>query len=246
MTAVILFVDLLGARNKWKTGGVPAATRAFNEFADLVLNALRPEAPGSIRRGGIETDSAMIAFDTPLAALRTARRLFCDAFRKGKNADASRLWLRGSLVAADDNASLRREAQLAAPFDRVSMFTYSTESLDAISIEKGGFKGMRFLIRPEVIDRAAKEALRLPLGDFALYPFRRLSHSSYPDNPGGEIQDFLWMACGDEAEWQRIARRMSSRLRYSARDPEEFIQAAATQVVFHECGAIRQSLAVRS
>jgi hypothetical protein len=39
---------------------------------------------------------------------------------------------------------------------------------------------------------------------------------------------------------------MTARLRHAAKDPEEFSQAAATQVIFHEYGAMRQSVISRT
>lgn len=105
---------------------------------------------------------------------------------------------------------------------------------------------MRLLIREEIINDRVRAAFRIQYGKNSFIPFRRLRHSNYPKTIEGNLIDFLWMAEGDDREWSNIMIHMTSRLRYSARDPEEFIHAAATQVVFHECAAIRQSVKVRA
>lgn len=67
--AAILFVDMLGARQAWQTGGVPTAVASFNHFARMVVAATRPERPDSVLRGGVETDSAMLVFQSVVPAL---------------------------------------------------------------------------------------------------------------------------------------------------------------------------------
>lgn len=243
---VALFVDLLGARRKWQTGGVPEATRAFNHFSQMVIAAARQSSAGTILDGGIETDSAMLICDGPITALTIAGRLYHWAFQNARRPDAPRLWLRGSLVPFDDDEFIRREATANIPLDNVNIFTYSPNALDAISIEKAGFKGMRLLLREETVDDEVRAAFRIPFDGYALIPLRRLRHIGYPVVIEGRLIDFLWMATGDDDEWHDISIHMTSRLRHSAKDPEEFAQAAATQVVFHECAAIRQSVKTRA
>lgn len=50
------------------------------------------------------------------------------------------------------------------------------------------------------------------------------------------------MASSEPADWQHAERRMSTRFRDSTKDPDEFAQAVATQVLFHEASAIFQSV----
>lgn len=245
--SVILFVDMLGAQKKWQTGGVPEAIEAFEHFAKMVIAAIREEPSGSVAGGGIETDSAMIVFASALPALRAAKRLFLWAFYNRLNPTAPRLWLRGSLVRHDAAVpQLRRESRMSAPFESVSIFTYTAAAFDAISVEKSGFKGMRLLLRDGVIDTQTKAELKIGFDNFSFTPFRKLRHIGYPSVSEGDLNDFLWMACGDDQEWRDLSLHMTSRLRHAAKDPDEFAQAAATQVVFHECGAIRQSVISRA
>jgi hypothetical protein len=73
-------------------------------------------------------------------------------------------------------------------------------------------------------------------------PFKSLTNSVYPRRIAHVYEDFLWMARSEEAEWRKLKRSMSDRLRWSAQDSEEFVQAASTQVVFNETVAIFRSL----
>ncbi len=113
-------------------------------------------------------------------------------------------------------------------------------------MEKSGFKGMRLLVNLELVTTHVQNEMRLAFGKRTLIPFRRLNYSYYPERVSEGYTDFLWMACQSEEEWQDRTLRMTSRLRYAARDEEELAQAAATQIVFHECAAIRQSVISRS
>ena len=229
---------MLGARKKWQTGGVDAAEEAFQHFTRMVVAAVREEDPSTVVRGGIETDSAMIVLNGAIPALSIAKRLYHFAFTNRRNPSAPRLWLRGSMVADGDDTFLRRSSHLGSQFQDVDVFTYSRPALDAISIEKSGFKGMRLLVAADLITDSVKRAFRIPFGEMYFTPFKRLRYSGYPTGKDG-LLDFLWMACQEESEWDDVSLHMTYRLRHSSCDAEEFAQAAATQVMFHECGALR-------
>lgn len=243
---VILFIDMLGARQLWQAGGVDASRRAFDRFTSMVVASARTEPPSSVIDGGVETDAAMLVCQSTEVALRIAQRLFLHAFGLGKRPGDVRLWLRGSLVPHDGAANLRSEASLSPPLEAVRVFPYSGSALDAISIEKSGFRGMRLLLREEAIDSQLRESLRIPFGRFSFIPLRRLHHSGYPRIVQGGLVDYLWMATGDENAWHERSLQMTRRLRHSGQDQGEFAQAAATQVVFHECAAICQSVRSRA
>ena len=237
---------MLGARKKWQSGGAEEATKAFNHFHRMVIASVKAEPRGVVLNGGVETDSALLVCESTISALKIARRLFLWSFKNTRNPDSPRLWLRGSLVPNEDEIATRRESPLSKPFDCMSAFTYSKAALDAISIEKAGFKGMRLLVRAEAINAETNRLLRIPFDGYSLIPLRKLRHIGYPKIIEGELMDFLWMACQEESDWYDISIHMTSRLRHSAKDQEEFSQAAATQVLFHECAAIRQSVISRA
>lgn len=76
-------------------------------------------------------------------------------------------------------------------------------------------------------------------------PFKKLANSAYPGRIASGYSDYLWMARQEEDDWRRLKLFMSKRLRWCAQDAEEFLQAAATQVVFNETVAIFRSLEAR-
>ena len=243
--SVILFVDMLGSRKKWESGGVEEATSAFVHFHRMVMASVKAEPPDSVISGGVETDGALLICQSTISALNIAKRLFRWSFDNARNPNAPRLWLRGSLVPNNDNNEYRKESVLAKPFGHMRAFTYTKSALDAISIEKAGFKGMRLLVRSEAIDAETKRQLKIAFDEYSLVPFRTFRHIGYPKAVQGQLQDYLWMATNDEQEWHDLSLHMTSRLRHSARDQEEFAQAASTQVVFHEYAAIQQSIKSR-
>jgi hypothetical protein len=60
--AVILFIDMLGARKRWQSGGVVEAMPAFYRFKTLVNTATRRAPAGEVLDGVIETDAAMLVW----------------------------------------------------------------------------------------------------------------------------------------------------------------------------------------
>ncbi|MHB8078351.1 MAG: hypothetical protein ACYDIE_03750 [Candidatus Krumholzibacteriia bacterium] len=178
--SVILFVDMLGARKLWETGGTSASQRAFDRFTAMVVASSRAEPAGALVDGGIENDSAMLVCQSTEVALRIAQRLYLSAFSLGRHPDDARLWLRGGVVPHDGSADLRRKARLDHPLEAVSVFPYAPCALDAISIEKAGFKGMRLLLRGEVVSAELRRALRIPFNGHSFIPLRKLGHSGYP------------------------------------------------------------------
>jgi len=242
--AVILFIDLLGARARWKRGGIETSVRAFNHFTAFMIAAAKMDLEYVID-GLIETDAAAFVCSEPEAAFRIARRAYLRAFATPGGSMRERLWLRGAVVPAGEGP-LRTGRTAWGPASRVNIFTYSREFFDAVAIEKSGFKGMRLLVRGDVVTARIKRTLALPIGPRWLIPLRRLRHSGYAPGPSEDLQDFLWMSTADSDEWRRLEYTMSSRLRDCTSDQEEFAQAAATQVLFHEASAIYHSVVNRA
>ena len=88
-----------------------------------------------------------------------------------------------------------------------------------------------------LVTEGLKNDLALSFGRLKMHCLRRLRHSSYPSQGDG-LQDYLWPAVPELETWREKQMTMSRRLRDSNGDPEEFAQAAATQVVFHEVAAL--------
>ena len=242
--AVILFIDLLGARARWKHGGLATSVATFGQFTRSMIAAARPELP-HVLDGGIETDAAAFVCDGPFSALRIARRAFLRAFETPKGAIRERLWLRGALVPSAGEP-LRTERPAHGSGSQLRICTYSRDFFDAVAIEKSGFQGMRLLVRRGVISPADRRDLAMSVGNRLIVPVMRLKHSPYPPGPTNDLEDFLWMAHQEAKDWRPILRHMSRRLRWSIADSDEFAQAAATQVLFHEAMAVFQSVSSRA
>ena len=237
---VLLFIDMLGVKSRWHSGGLQAAESAFSVFRDVMIEAMAVVDPKKIVMGSIECDSCAIVCENLGVALDISRRAFRSVFLVAPQPEATRIWLRGAIVKHSGNF-LRRTKPLISQIDQISVHEYSRSLLQAIAVEKAGFKGMRIVVAGGA---GLGEKTRRRLG--SLYhreynkhfaPFRRLS-LPYPGRLKKGCSDYLWMASETEEEWDAIKTIMVRRLRWSASDPDEFAQAAATQVAFHACGAL--------
>ena len=236
----IAYFDLLGTRKKWEKGGRAAVEATFARFEELVRQGLAQVGPEGVLDGGIEADSAVFVCADEALALRLSQTIFAAAFSAtNPEQEANRPWIRGAIVRVLEPGPLRTPAPMNPPFAHMAVHRYSAPFLDAISVERSGFKGMRILIEDALVTEALRGAVRIPVGGRNLIPLRRLDHSDYRVNG---YQDWLWMLPPDEETWLRRRQQMATRLRWAAKDPEEFLHAAATQVVFNECEAIRASL----
>ncbi len=65
---------------------------------------------------------------------------------------------------------------------------YSKALLEAISVEKAGFKGMRLLVARDVITPALKTALKQPMGHLNFIPLTKLRNSTYPEEIGRNVR----------------------------------------------------------
>jgi hypothetical protein len=242
---VVAFIDLLGVRARWSAGGRRAAEAAFDWLQTSVASALRTTGSESVTGGGIETDSAAIVFDSTEDAASFIRELFSRTFAATRRPSDDRFWIRGTITSIGNADPLRRESALSG-FDNIRTYRLEPGLLDAIAIEKSGFHGMRLVIEENLVTESVRRHFRLAVGSRAFIPFRKLANSVYPDRISDRYQDFLWMAREDESEWRTLKRAMANRLRWCAQVPAEFVQAAATQVVFNETVAIFRSLERRS
>lgn len=238
---VVALVDLLGVRARWSDDGRAAAEKAFDWLQYSVSSALRSTNQHSILGGGLETDAAAIVFNSPEDAAVFIRDLFSRAFVAARRPSDERFWLRAAITSIANVDPLRSESTLTG-FDKVRTYRLEAGLLDAISIEKCGFRGMRAIIEEKLVTETMRRRFKIGVGEGNLIPFRRLANSVYPERISNGYQDFLWMARQNETEWRRLKRAMSDRLRWCARNADEFVQAASTQVVFNETVAIFRSL----
>lgn len=238
---VLLFVDLLGVRARWLQGGREAAERAFQEFRNLVATSLRNVRTEYLTHGLVESDAAALTFRNLETALCVARTMYLAAFSQTNRI----AWLRGCIVKHQEESFLRRSTSYAGRISHVELMIYSGGLLDAISVEKSGFKGMRILVEKDLVTPEINGALKQPIGHLNFMPLTKLRDSTYPARLEDSFVDYLWMGTTEKDRFEEIRKTMAWRLRNAASEPEEFIQAAATQVVFHECAAILSSLGGR-
>jgi len=238
---VVAFIDLLGVRARWHRGGREEAEAAFSRLRQLVAYAIRETNPSTIVNGAVETDASAVVFESTDEAVRYAQTLYLHAFKSATRRQHNRIWLRGTLTRVDDPRNLRSESDL--PINpKIKVYNLEPGLLEAISVEKSGFKGMRLIIEEALVTDSVRQAFTIKVRGQAFYPFRKLTNSAYPGRIENGFQDFLWMAHQKEADWRRVKHLMAARLRWSAQSPEEFLQAASTQVVFNESVAIFRSL----
>jgi hypothetical protein len=235
-----LFVDLLGVRARWHDQGRAGAETAFKTLEDLVVSAVAEQGGGAVLAGAIESDAAAIVCSSQHAAVCIGVALYRAAFSVATSGRFARPWLRGVIVPYSGNVTLKTEQPVGAANLRVTAFEGGL--LDAVAVEKAGYKGMRLLIDSSLVNATLRGAHCLHLPDSTLlHVFKRLTNSPYPGRLSPGYDDIFWMASLAD-EWQRLQWTMGRRLRFAAKDSEEFLHAAATQLLFLEYGAILGSL----
>lgn len=233
----LLFVDMLGVKARWQQGGRQAAEAAFQHFWGIIGYAVRGESAETVSAGILESDSFAIDCKTTSVALRIAKRLYLAAFIRTLERKDDRTWIRGVLLNRTNDHELRRSTlfKTKAPID---LMLYSGDLLEAIAIEKSGFRGMRLLVDEALVTESLREECRLVKDTYYFVPFAKLRHSLYPPGLASKFYDFLWMATLDEEEKADMDVVMARRLRYASKNSEESLHAAATQVIFHEVTAM--------
>lgn len=238
----LLFVDLLGVKSQWASGGRSAALARFAAFEQLILATVARTGVTAPRLGSVESDAAAFDFSATNDAIRFGATLYQEAFNRARRPSDPRFWLRGALVSASDGASVRTSAPLSASTAYIQKYSYSDSLLDAISSEKCGFRGMRLVIEDQLLTTATRNAFSQTLPSGVIKPFRRLNHSAYPSQVGTGYSDVLWMLVDAASKWSTSTMQMNRMLRWASSDAEEFQQAAATQLLFNETSAIVGSL----
>jgi len=240
----LLFVDVLGTKNAWKLHGRKGVERICEWFRTTLAGILAEKLKGRLSDGLIESDSAGFVFDDPGDAITVARELILSAFRAPKDAETPRRWLRGAILSGGGSRHMRRETPIGRT-GNLRGADYSNELMEALNIEKSGYRGMRVIVDRNLLSKEVGDGFAVSLGEGRVDPLRRLKYSPYPERISDGYVDLLWMACGNAKEWEALSRQMANLLRWSGNDPEEMAHAAATQVVFNEWGAIMGSLLKR-
>lgn len=240
----LLYVDMLGVKARWLKGGHEAAVAAFETLEELVKGRLHSYGKYIIS-GGVETDCIAVICEPSEACIQLGIDIFKKAFSMPHQESGERIWLRGAIIPVDPSDELRKSSRLSDSIEKVFKYYYTDSLLEAIALEKSGYKGMRLLIANSLVTKQMRDHFGFKLGNGFFIPFRALNHSVYPERVKENYQDILWMVESDKDRWERMKQLMASRLRWSSRIVEEFLQAAATQLVFHECSAIAHTIEKR-
>lgn len=247
--SALLYIDALGLKALWRDKGQQAVKLSLSRFRDRIRSALSEASPRTVIEGGVQSDAAAILFEDPVEAVRVGVQLYLSVFMKAvpDEQHRPRLWLRGVIVSSARSTAdhllanpLTRERRLP-DWEQVRVLLQSTDLFKAISQEQSGFRGMRLLIEDDLVDATMTDALQLEVGQRPLYRTRRLTHSQYPARLK-HSQDILWMLTDDAQEWAARQEQMTRLLRHAARNPDEFVQAASTSLVFTEADAIFRDL----
>lgn len=244
----LLLLDLLGSRDRWRHGGPALVERVFDHFHHLVYDAARGLDAAAELRGDLEGDRAAIWCPNAEVALALGRRLFRRVFLEPRSPDDLRLWVRGVVCdasGADGDTVRTLEDTAPAELPGLRRHVFGPGMQDALSVLYSGFQGMRLLVANSLLNDTLRGRFRIPVGRLGVIPFRKLNHSPYPASIHRNYQDCLWMA-ESQQEWGSYESRMTMRMLWSARNPQEFSQAAATQGVFHETLLILKSVARKS
>lgn len=237
---VLLCIDVLGTEVRWQRGGSSAAAALWEDFGDLVLDTAASLDVADEIRGEIDSDTCVLQCPTTESALALGRRVFRRSWLETRSPGDLRLWLRG-LVCGGALANGWRHGRPDDELTAVRRSVPSEPVQKAFTALRSGFHGMRILVDERLLSDQLRGMFRIPLGRLGVIPFRRMNFTPYPPSLSRTWQDFLWMA-ENAPEWSLYTMRMKQRMLWSAGDHAEFVQCAATQVVFHECDAILQSV----
>jgi hypothetical protein len=231
----ILFVDLLGVQKMWLTGGAHGVKARISEFSAFVIQQVNELPPGLQLDGEqsivVSGDSVSVICRDVEHAIGVGVHLFTQAFFNGRTA-SSPFWLRGTIGRwLSTDLTIVRSVPIRAGSQLVGThFINEDDLLGVLALEKSGFRGMRLILDGTMISR---EQLFNRTWDGFKRPLRtitRLKDCTYPEGAG--YVDVLWMASSED-QYNRLRGIMDGRFGKSARDQEEFTQAAWTQLVFN-------------
>lgn len=243
---VLLYLDVLGMKSRWESGGVVAAKAAYRTFDLVIRHALEAVDSGVSQSatGGIQSDAGSFVLPNVSSGIVLGTAIFREAFRRSGTPviGRERFWLRGAIIEIEDD-ELEATEQFHENFPNVKKRVFSDDLLNAINVEQSGYRGQRLLVQESLVTEQVNDEFKIPVGNRDFMPLASLAFAQ----PVEGFRDVLWMFPTQEAkldeEWDLMKIAMQNRLRWSGRGgPAEFTQAAATQLVFAECQAIYSDL----
>lgn len=237
----LLYVDLLGMKARYQTGGVRSAKQGYRLLGELVASGLAALPEARPVSGGVQSDAAALQFASAADAVTVGKTILQECLRR--SARNRRVWMRGVIMrGGGPDAELTSEVPLDGCPDGIFERHFSDTLLRAVNAEQSGFRGQRLLIEGELVTPRLVESLGVSIGDGTLAPAHRLVYSVYPTGME-DFVDVLWPVSDDISAWPGTYRRLVDRLRWSARGGEhEISQSAATHLLFTEIDSIIHAL----
>jgi heptaprenylglyceryl phosphate synthase len=101
----LLYVDLLGMKARYQSGGVRSARRGYRILGEMIAEALSELPSDRPVSGGVQSDAAALQFATAVDAVIVGRAVFRETLmRSTRN---RRLWIRGVIMRGGRRASER-------------------------------------------------------------------------------------------------------------------------------------------
>lgn len=232
LTSCVLYVDILGTRERWfrpgAGGGPDAADRAFKAFKGALTDALSASRVRTQTVTGLlNADGVALRFTSVKGALNVGIRLFQESFEIDLGSH-DRLWIRG-VIAPSTDSQLVEERSLN-DWNGIVSLVPTPSTLRATIAEHSGFHGMRLLVHGDLLTETTRETFEVPVLGLRVNRFlslRRIADSRHVT----DYEEVLWML----DEWPSRRERMERRLRLAGRDQSEFVQASATALTFARC-----------
>ncbi len=146
-TRGLLYIDILGTKNLWKTRGVSKGAGRVGLFANAIANGASSAAKDfgcELISGKIWTDSAGLLYSSIDQAILAGITICRDAFSRDYHDGDARVYLRGVSKRASDGALESAVSQDAA-IPGLTRVRFSNEQIDATILENSGFRGMRLI-----------------------------------------------------------------------------------------------------
>ena len=150
---VLVFLDLLGTRSS-NSNSIAQVQRRLNLFTQTVAEGINDAVSKydvDLVSADFESDSAALRFvnlsDAVLAGMAVLHRAISKTYDGERDAE---LALRGVIVHLQDSHPLRRTVPLVG-FPNVERVRLSSSFLQAIMLEKSGFKGSRLTFSPTLL-----------------------------------------------------------------------------------------------
>lgn len=247
----LLYVDVLGMKARWQSADLGAVRVAYQTFEQLVGDALDALPADVYFEAGVQSDAAAIVVGDVGNAVEIGRAMFRGALELSNAQE--RFWMRGVIVSAPAGLDALETLEIGPRNGgQLSTRHFSDELLGAVLAEQTGPRGARLLVQRTLVSASLRQRFTITLGaDQRIVPFRRLDNSAYPRGAEQDYADVLWMLPTPytKASWDASHRTMNNALRWAGRaaavtrKDDEFAHAAATELIFKECDAIKFGIA---